>query len=68
VKPGLTQYSEQTKVSDVGSEGESPQILTVEAELVSRVRLPTWEVAKTTLFEYLEALYHRKSLIRRRVT
>ena len=37
-------------------------VATLKSELVSRVRFPTREVAKTAIFEYLEAFYNRRRL------
>lgn len=37
-------------------------VATLKAELVSRVQFPTQEVAKTAIFEYLEAFYNRRRL------
>lgn len=37
-------------------------VATLKSELVSRVRFPAREVAKTAIFEYLEAFYNRRRL------
>jgi putative transposase len=37
-------------------------VSTLKAELVSRVEFPTCQIAKTTLFEYLESFYNRQRL------
>jgi transposase InsO family protein len=37
-------------------------VATLKSELVSRIRLSTREVAKTAIFEYLEAFYNRRRL------
>ena len=34
-------------------------VATLKTELVSRLRFPSREVAKTAIFEYLEAFYNR---------
>ncbi len=37
-------------------------VATLKAELVSRVRFPSREAAKTAIFEYLEVFYNRTRL------
>lgn len=37
-------------------------VSTLKSELVSRVELPTRQIARTTLFEYLESFYNRRRL------
>lgn len=37
-------------------------VSTLKCELVHRWRFPTWEAARSAIFEYLEVFYNRKRL------
>ena len=37
-------------------------VLTLKAELVSRLKLPTKQAAKTAIFDYLETFYNSRQL------